>query len=338
MRRVSASAQTRIGAVTVVGLLLGTVAAFHAEDLPIIGGGTTYTAEFAEAGGLRTGNEVRVAGVKVGRVTTISLAGNKVLVGFRLTEARLGDRTTAAMEIKTLLGDKYLSLVPDGARPQPPDRPIPLARTTTPFDVTDAVNQLGDTVSKVDSRQLADSFRVLTDTFRNTPEKTKSALDGLSALSRTIAGRDDQLAALLANTSQLSGTLAGRDEQIRRLIADAGQLLGELDRRKAAISALLRGTKELAQQLKGLVADNRAQLGPALAELDKVTGILQQNQDKLSAGLRDLAPYVRLFNNTIGNGRWFDGYFCGLVPPYAKIGVFEINENICTPPLTGGGR
>ncbi|MBP2473045.1 phospholipid/cholesterol/gamma-HCH transport system substrate-binding protein [Crossiella equi] len=338
MRETSPRTQTRAGALTLAGLVLTTLAAFHAEDLPLLGGGTGYTAEFAEAAGLRGGNEVRVAGVKVGRVTSVSLAGTKVLVGFRLADTRLGDRTTAAIEIKTLLGDKYLSLVPDGVDPQPPRTPIPLARTRTPYELTEVFDQLGNTVSTVDSGKLAASFQVLTDTFRDTPGKTKAALDGLSALSRTIAGRDSQLASLLAGSAQLSGTLAGRDDQVRRLVEDGAVLLGELDRRRAAISALLRGTKELADQLRGLVADNRARLDPVLRRLDQVTGVLQANQDKLGAGLRDLAPYVRLFNNTIGNGRWFDGYFCGLVPPYAKIGVFEINENICTPPLTGGQR
>ena len=137
-------------AVAIVGLvLLGLLAfaVFDSANLPIIGGGTGYTAYFAEAAGLQAGNEVRVAGVIVGRVTGISLAGDKVAVNFKVKGAWVGNDTTAAIKIKTLLGDKFLALDPLGTQPQNPATPIPLARTTSPYDVTQAFNGLGQEVS-----------------------------------------------------------------------------------------------------------------------------------------------------------------------------------------------
>src|SRR5215468_3988116 len=109
---------------------------YFSGNLPIIGGGTDYTAYFAEAAGLQPGNEVRIAGVSVGQVTGVSLAGAKVAVTFKVKNAWVGDRSTAAIEIKTVLGDKYLALDPLGKAPQDPAQPIPLSRTTTPYDVT----------------------------------------------------------------------------------------------------------------------------------------------------------------------------------------------------------
>ena len=104
-------------AIAIAGLVLMGLLAFAVFDsanLPIIGGGTGYTAYFAEAAGLQAGNEVRVAGVIVGRVTGISLAGNKVAVNFKVKGAWVGNDTQAAIKIKTLLGDKYLALKPLG--------------------------------------------------------------------------------------------------------------------------------------------------------------------------------------------------------------------------------
>ena len=69
-----------------------------------------------------------------------------------------------------------------------------------------------------------------------------------------------------------------------------------------------------AAQLTGLVADNNAQLGPTLAQLDQVTAVLQRNQQNLDKGLSLLGPYYRLLDNAMGNGRWIDTYLCGLVP------------------------
>ena len=170
-------------AVAIVGLLLLAVIAFGVFDsanLPIIGGGTGYTAYFAEDAGLQAGNEVRVAGVIVGRVTGISLAGNKVAVGFKVKGAWVGDDTKAAIKIKTLLGDKYLALDPLGTQPQNPATPIPLARTTSPYDVTQAFNGLGQEVSKIDTVQLGQSLQTLSEAFSGTPPYTRSALRGLA--------------------------------------------------------------------------------------------------------------------------------------------------------------
>ena len=85
-------------AIGVLGtLLLAVVAAvvFFAKDIPLLGAGTTYRAEFSEAAGLRPDDEVRVAGIKVGEVQDVSLAEDRVLVRFQVSDVWIGDRTTA---------------------------------------------------------------------------------------------------------------------------------------------------------------------------------------------------------------------------------------------------
>jgi phospholipid/cholesterol/gamma-HCH transport system substrate-binding protein len=333
-----------IGAITIVGLVAGVLIAFSADDIPLFGGGgTDYVAEFAESAGLKADGEVRIAGVKVGKVTSVSLDGAKVRVGLRVRDAWVGDRSKVSIEIKTLLGEKYLAIEPAGTAEQNPDETIPLSRTRSPFDVTDAIGQLSANVQQLDTGRLGQSFQVIADTLKNTPPDLRGALDGLSGLSKTISSRDEQLSTLLANTSQVSKIAADRDTQVTKLISDGNQLLGELQRRKQAVDALLSGSRTLAAQLHGLVADNQAQLNPALVQLDKVTGLLQRNQDNLSQGLRQMAPFVRVFTNTLGNGRWFDGYLCGLIPP-TSLGVpIGLSPEGCPPPNpnptpAGGGR
>jgi phospholipid/cholesterol/gamma-HCH transport system substrate-binding protein len=329
-----------VGTVTLVLLVLGLLVAFNADDLPIIGGGTTYTAEFSESAGLRPGNEVRLAGVKVGAVRTVELARNKVVVDFRVDDVSLGDRSTVSIEIKTLLGDKFLAISSAGRQPQSANDPIPLNRTRTPFDIVPAVSKLSQTVDQIDSQQLAQSFQVLADTFANSPQHIRNTLTGLSQLSAVLSSRDDQLKQLLANTAGFSKVLADRDQQLKQLFSDASLLLGELQLRRDAVHALLTGTTTLANELRGLVADNQAQLQPTLTELDRVTTILAKNQQNLSESLNSLAPYVRMFNNVVGNGRWFEGYICGLLPPTTDFGIFDINPQGCETPhvYQGGGR
>ncbi|WP_019811309.1 MCE family protein [Saccharomonospora halophila] len=318
-----------LGVVGTVVLAAVVTATFHSEDLPIVGTGATYRAEFAEAAGLRPDNEVRVAGIKVGEVTDVDLTTDRVLVSFSVSDAWVGDRTSAEIKIKTLMGQKFLALHPVGDTVLDPATPIPLERTTTPYDVTEAFERLADTAGAIDTDRLAESFRTLSRNLDGTENHVRSALDGLSALSTTIASRDDQLADLLDGARTIAGTLADTSDEFDRLIDDGNLLLTELNTRRGAISDLLTGTRRLAEQISGLVADNREQLAPALEQLGTVTDILQAHTDELDRTLELAGPYFRVVNNTLGNGRWLDTYLCGLV---------EQNRNPCRAPAPGGDQ
>jgi phospholipid/cholesterol/gamma-HCH transport system substrate-binding protein len=304
-----------IGITGLVVLGLALTVAMFSDDLPIIGGGTTYSAEFSEAAGLQTDDEVRIAGVKVGKVSDVDLEGDRVVVTFKVKDAWVGDETSAAIKIKTVLGQKYLALDPDGRDVLDPADRIPRERTTAPYDVLEAFRGLAETTNEIDTAQLAQSFEVIAHTFGDTPDDVRGALNGLQALSKTISSRDDQLAQLLGNTRQISQTLSDRDAEVVKLLRDGNLLLDEVSKRRDAIATLLTGTQTLATELKGLVDDNDKQLKPVLTSLDQLTGMLQRNQDALGKGIKNMAPFVRLFNNAVGNGRWFDNYICGLLPP-----------------------
>jgi phospholipid/cholesterol/gamma-HCH transport system substrate-binding protein len=304
-------------AVAIAGLgVLAIIAAavYFSSDLPVVGGGTGYTAYFAEAAGLQAGNEVRIAGVTVGQVTGVSLAGDKVAVTFRVKNEWVGNRTTAAIDIKTLLGDKYLELDPRGTAAQDPAQPIPLSRTISPYDVTQAFSGLGQQISGINTAQLAKSLQTLSSAFATTPPYVRSALHGLAALSASVASKDTEVTSLLAGARKVTGTLAAQDARFQALLGDGNLLLAELQQRQADIHALLLDTQALASQLSGLVSDDQAQLGPALQALNQVTSVLQANQANLARALALAGPYYRLLGNTLGNGRWFDVYVCGLVP------------------------
>jgi phospholipid/cholesterol/gamma-HCH transport system substrate-binding protein len=235
-------------------------------------------------------------------------------VAFKVKGAWVGNDTRAAIKIKTLLGDKYLALDPMGSKPQDPAQPIPLARTTSPYDVTQAFNGLGQEVSQINTVQLGRSLATLSAAFSATPPYVRSALHGLASLSQAIASRDAQLAGLLRGARNVTGTLAGETGAFAKLLSDGNLLLAELRQRQAAIHALLTGTQALATQLSGLVTDNQAKIGPALQALDQVTTVLAANQANLTKALALAGPYYRLLGNALGNGRWFDVYLCGVIP------------------------
>lgn len=313
-----------VGGVGVVVLFALLLAAFQIEDLPLIGGGTGYSAAFRDASGLAVGNEVRVAGVKVGKVTAVELAHTAqnpyVKVSFRVRGVVMGSRSGATIRIKTVLGQKYLAVDPVGPGRLAAGSEIPLSRTASPFDVMQAVTGLAGTLQEIDTKQLAQAFTVLSTTFADTPASVQASLTGLSRLSQTVASRDEQLRQLLARARTVTGVLAERDDEFRRLISDADLLLAEVHNRRDAIHTLLVATSELADQISGFIADNRKTLQPALQKLRSFVGVLQRNKVKLEKTLTSLAPFVNAFANVVGNGRWFDSYVGGLVQGYLPGG------------------
>ncbi|MDR0341740.1 MAG: MCE family protein [Nocardiopsaceae bacterium] len=323
-------------AVALVGLvIIGVVAylAFNANNLPLIGGGTGYTAYFTESAGLTPGNEVRVAGVRVGRVTGVSLDGNRVKVSFQVKNAWVGNASTVAIDIKTILGSKYLALDPLGAATQDPAAPILESRTTSPYDVTQAFNQLGQVFGQLDTNRMAKSLETISQAFADTPPAVHESLTGLAALSRAVASQDAQLAALLQGTRKVTGTIASEDSEFQSLINHGNQLLAELRLQQQSIASLLIGTQQMAIQLRQLVSRDNAELGPALSKLGQVTAVLQRNQDNLRRTFALLGPYSRLVGNTVGNGRWFDSYLCHLVT--RNYGGTQPKSG-CMPPKVGG--
>lgn len=309
-----------VGAVSLAALALLVVAALRADDLPVIGGGDTYHAMFSEAGGLKPEDEVRIAGVRVGKVDDIALEGDQVKVTFKVDgEAELGAETAAAIKVKTILGSMFLALQPAGGGDLEEGATIPVERTSSPYDVVEAFEGLAETSGEIDTDQLAESLTTMADLSRNTPEEFRAALDGLGRLSANVAEKDEQIESLLGNLERVSTVLDERDEEIIRLMEDADVLFRALVARREAVHDLLVSSTTLAKELTALVRQSREDLKPALAHLENVVAVLNKNEDNLDNSLRLMAPFYRVFANTLGTGPWFDTWISNF-PPVPQVG------------------
>jgi phospholipid/cholesterol/gamma-HCH transport system substrate-binding protein len=311
----------KIGGVSLVIVLALLVMAFKADSLPLIGGGDTYYADFSDSSGIKVNDEVRIAGVRVGKVTSVGLDGDHVKVAFRITKgADFGTESGAEIKVKTLLGQMFLALEPKGGGQLKKGSTIPASRTRSAYDVVEAFSGLAERAQQIDLPQLTQSLNTLADATQNTPEALKSTLKGLSALSANVAARDDQLNTLLGNLKKVSGVLADHDQDIVTLMKSSDQLLRAVVARRDAIHELLVSTSHLSTELTALVRQSRADLHPALANLQSVVDVLRKNQNNLDNALRLMAPFYRVFTNTLGTGPWFDTWISNL-PPGPALGV-----------------
>ena len=306
-----------IGFIGIVVILAVTAMSFMLDSLPIVGAGPKYRAYFSEAAGLTSGNEVRIAGVKVGVVTDVELDDDRVEVGFRAKDAWIGDDTRASIQIKTVLGQKFLALEPAGTNELQTSDPIPLERTVSPYDVVTAFSSAAETIESIDVDTLEESLVTLSETMGASPEEFREAIDGVSRLSYTLSSRDQELRELLQATRQSSQIVADRNEDFRRLIIGAGQLLEELNARRDALNVVLVSTRALSSELRMFVAENEAEFGPTLDSLDSALNILLEHEEDLRRGLHNLGPFYTVYSNMVGTGRWFDSYIPNILPPGA---------------------
>ena len=167
-----------VGIVAIAGVVMG---ALQYQKLPFLDQGKSVSAYFADAGGLRTDNTVEVSGYPVGKVSSIELDGPGVLVKFKVdNDIRLGNRTEVAIKTKGLLGSKFLDVLPRGEGRL--EGPIPIERTTSPYQLPDALGDLATTISGLNTNRLSESLDTMAQTFADTPADFRTALKGVARL------------------------------------------------------------------------------------------------------------------------------------------------------------
>jgi phospholipid/cholesterol/gamma-HCH transport system substrate-binding protein len=264
-----------------------------------------YSADFAQAAGITSGDDVRVAGIPVGQVTSVKLDRAVIKVSFQVSkDTHLGSQTSASIEVATLLGTKYVELTPAGPGDLSTSTPIAVERTAVPFDLSEVTGGLASTVSGLDIPQIRKALNTVSSTFAGTKSATRQALHGLSGISKVIATRQDEFAQLLQSTQEVTSTLDSQRAAIDALFGDADKVLRTIKRRRAIIHALLTDSARLGVQLNTLIKHNQAKLGPLLERLHLVTNLLHKDNRTLGKSVELLAPASRGLASATGDGRY----------------------------------
>lgn len=299
-----------IGVAVVAALVLG---ALEYDKLPIFTvQKKEYSAYFADSNGVDTKAAVQVSGLQVGVVTGVDLDGARVRITFNADKSvRLGDRTEAAIKAKSLLGAKVLEITPRGNGQL--SGPIPIERTTTAYELPDALGDLAQTIDSLNTRKLNDSLTTLAQTFKDTPPQFKNAVEGVARFAQAIDVRDAQLRDLLTNANKSTSVLAQRTDQVVDLIANTNALLAQLQTQRSALDEISDNISALARQLSGFIADNRSQIHGALDKLNGVLTIVDNRKERLQKSLKLLDNYGLSLGESLSAGPFFHAYIANLV-------------------------
>ncbi len=297
------------GAITVVltAMLAQTLGSFAF-------GGTPYRARFTDVTGLLTGDDVRIAGVKVGQVRSIKVVDNTVAeVKFTVDDSiPLATSVRAKIRYRNLVGQRYLALSegPGGSQTLKSDGLIPLGHTTPALDLTTLFNgfrPLFTALTPNDVNKLAyEIIRVL----QGEGGTVADLLQHTASLTNTLADRDAVIGKVITNLNLVLSTLDERQGNLDQTISELQQFVSGLAGDRKAIGDALVNIGSLTTATGSLLADARPSLTNDISSLDTLAGNLNDNSAALEQTLNELPGRYRALTGVASNGSWFNFFLC----------------------------
>lgn len=325
----------RMGVIAVTAIIVVVAATVAVNSLQL--GTVTYRADFAQAAGIEAGDSVTYAGVPIGSVSAIELAGDHVVVTMKLErDIRLGDDTRAAIKLTTMLGSRYIELRSNGVG-EVPDKAIPISHTEVPYDLETVLQDATQTFGQVDADQIAQSMTTLSEQLDGLPPLVPEAVQNVHSLSAVIAQRREQIASLLTSTGDVTTAIREQQDDLAGLVGQGRTVLQEIMSRQDALRRMLDATTSLVHTLEPIAVGDREQLQTLLTDLHAMTGMIADNDALLRNILQILPVPWRLFANATGtgmelsanapDGMFVDSFMCALSARAEELGRTPYRED-----------
>lgn len=301
-------------------------------------GGDEYHAIFSDATQSEPGDEVRIAGVAVGRVTSVELdEHNKARVTFALNgRDNLPANTHAAMKFRNLIGQRYISLSQGEGAPGSPMESgdtIPLEQTTPAVNLTalfDGFRPLFTVLQPEDVNKLADS---LIKVLQGEGGTVQQLVRDIGSLTNTLADRDQVIGEVIDNLTAVLDTINSREDQFDQLVVNTSSLIDGLAGDSQEIGSALDSLADLTSVTDNVLENTRPAVTDSLTALNKVATDANANRDDLASVIETMPKKTEKLVRTGSFGSWFQFYLCGID---ATVGSGQA-DNMSTPllPLVG---
>jgi phospholipid/cholesterol/gamma-HCH transport system substrate-binding protein len=305
---------------------------------------TTYRAQFSDVAGLVDGDEVRIAGVRVGQVTGIELADQKeeptAQVSFEVdSDVPLPTSVHATIRYRNLVGQRYISLTEgDGSGGQhlAANALIPMAQTTPALDLTTLFGGFRPLLQALSPEDVNRVSYEIIQVFQGEGGTVESLLSHVASLTSSLADKDQVIGSVIENLTTVMDTVAQRDQQLSDLIVSLQQFVTGLAQDKDAIFDSLQTIDQLAQTTSGFLDDARPPLAADIQHLGDLAGNVAANGDQLEQFLRLAPTKIDLITRTAINGSWFNFFMCSyngtVVLPATGLVPDPVTGVLPTPP------
>jgi phospholipid/cholesterol/gamma-HCH transport system substrate-binding protein len=305
------------------------------------GGSREYQAEFSDATGVVKGDDIRIAGVKVGNVKKVEIVDRtRAKVFFKIDdEALVTDDTHATIKFRNLVGQRYISLTQQGESTErlKEGSTIPVSQTTPALDLTVLFNGFKPLFRALSPQDINKLSYEIVQVFQGEGGTLEGLLGHTASLTSTLADRDEVIGNLIDNLNDVLVTVGDRDEQLSDLIVSLRSLVGGLAKDRDAILDPLESISALAVQTSDLLSGIRPSLTQDVKNLRLLTGNIVRNRSELDRALQVLPIKLTKVGRTAIYGSWFNFYLCRFAGRVTVAGAtipvdYDVNSDRCSLP------
>lgn len=305
--------------------VLATVMMVNTLSPSVPGGTRTYHAVFTDAQGLDAGSDVRIAGVDVGKVTSVALGDGQAHVTFTVSSRQhVPDTATAAIRYADMLGSRYVSVGAGGGQGTLADGgTIPVSRTTPPVDLTALLNGFEPLFNSISPSQVNQLAAELIAVFQGQSGTITDLLNQVVSLTGNLADRGAVVTRVLSNLDKVVSTAASDRTDLTALITGLTTLTRDAAADRQQIARAVDSGTRLARALTVLMGDVTPAVSSELGSVSKISGTLVANQNGLNQAARGLPDFTQRLDRTVDYGSWVNVYVCNLA---ISVGGASVNS------------
>ena len=267
------------------------------------------SAVFSDASGVFKGDEVKLAGVDVGRVTGTEIENGKAVVHFDVDkDVKLTQNSIVAIRWRNILGLRFLYVYPGNGsgRDLHAGDVVPITHTQDAGDIGQFLNELGPILQAINPDQANAFLDSVNQALGGSEVAIRALLDNASVLSSSLGSKDKQIGALVQNSAKVMAAYASQSQNLGAILDDLDTLGGKLAGINGEIDSLITNFADVQQQLDRIMVRNRSNIDATLSGLQSVTGTLASNRRNLGRALCSLPTGLAPYEDTSSWGQWFN--------------------------------
>ncbi|EFV12263.1 MlaD family protein [Segniliparus rugosus] len=275
--------------IVVVSLLVATAWIFLSPF-----GGRSYTAHMTTSGGIRPGDDVRVAGISVGKITSVRLDRTEVRMAFTVTSSVfVGSDTSLEIKLLTPLGGRYVAVHPEGDTPLG-EKTIPSSRVVLPFTLPDIIRAAEPIVKKVDGQVIHDTFSEIAKSTNQYPDSLRNVLQATNTMTNAMTRVENDYKKVVAIAQEYSSVLIANRHQLQTLLERAVIILRLTQSKGTELLYLISQGSDLLRTLKRLVVFYGDTLEPVVNSIDDLFDITYAHVDRVGQALDGIGQLLRI--------------------------------------------
>lgn len=281
------------------------------------GNTNSYKADFTDASGLQVGDDVRIAGVRVGTVSDISIVHHDTArVTFTVDKSRpLPTSTLAYLRYRNLVGQRYVDIEQgpgDSNATLKPGAVIPESQTKPAVDLTVLFQGFQPLFQGLDADQINKLSGALIAALQGEGGSLQLLFQTLGDLSNSLADKDQLIGDVITNLSQLLTTVGNHSQQLNSLIIELKDFFSGLAQDRSTIGNAISGINDLATNTANLLTNVRGPLAQDIVDLTGLVGNLNKGSDVVTYVLQQMAPTMAGLMRVASYGSWFNFYMCSV--------------------------